>query len=74
MVDRLVEDIYKVIKKGEELVTSIQFQLMQIMWKNCGVIKNKELLEEGIRQVEILEERLKMADIRTEDNDFKDLN
>ena len=32
-------------------ITHSQNDLRQIMWKYCGVVKNKELLEEGYQKI-----------------------
>jgi len=72
-VNKIVRSISKSIKKGEELVITIQHELRNIMWEYCGVIKSKESIEEGIRKLETLFKRLELADIRVEGNNFKDL-
>ena len=43
------------------------------MWKYCGVIKSKNLLEEGLQKVEKIETKLNNADVRIDKYNCDDL-
>ena len=68
-----LENIEKLIKKGTELVRPLQKELRLIMWKNCGVIKNKVLLEEGLDKIGIIKNKLNDVEVRLDqqNNDLK---
>ena len=59
-----LENIEKVIKKGTESVEQLQRELRLIMWKNCGVIKNKVLLDEGLNKIGIIKNKLNDIEVR----------
>ena len=67
------ENIDRLIKKGEELVIPIQKELTEIMWKSCGVVRNKNKLKKGLENIKELKERFKLIDVRIEDKNFQDL-
>jgi len=67
------ENINKFIKNGDELVRPLQHQLRHIMWKYCGVIKNKELLSDGLLKIESMETKLDDIDVRIDEYNCEDL-
>ena len=67
------ENIDKFIKKGDELVRPIQYELRQLMWKYCGVVKNKSLLLEGIKEIENINLRFKNIEVRVDQYNCDDL-
>ncbi len=64
IIDLAHENINKFIKHGNELVRPLQHELRSIMWKYCGVIKNKTLLLEGLSKIEIIRTKLNDVDVR----------
>ena len=73
IIDIAHENINNFIKKGDELIRPLQHELRLIMWKYCGVIKNKILLEEGFNKIENLEFKLKDVDVRIDQHNCDDL-
>ena len=73
IIDIAHENINNFIKKGDELIRPLQHELRLIMWKYCGVIKNKILLEEGFKKIENLEFKLKDVDVRIDQHNCDDL-
>ena len=67
------ENIDKFIKKGDELVRPIQYELRQLMWKYCGVVKNESLLLEGIKEIENINLRFKNIEVRVDQYNCDDL-
>jgi len=49
--------------KGGESVSGLRDELKAVMEKHCGVFRNEEVLKEGVKKVEQLAERLKLASI-----------
>ena len=43
------------------------------MWENCGVIKNKYLLNNGLEKIRIIQTKLKDIDIRIDEHSCEDL-
>ena len=72
-IDSAHANINKFIKNGTELVKPMQRELRFIMWKYCGVIKNRELLEKGLEEINALKNRLNYADIRIYENSCEEL-
>ena len=67
------EIVNKFIKNGNELVRPLQYELRQIMWENCGVIKSKDLLNNGLEKIRIIQTKLKDIDIRIDEHSCEDL-
>ena len=72
-IDLAHENINKFIKNGSELVRPLQYELRQIMWENCGVIKSKDLLNNGLEKIRIIQTKLKDIDIRIDEHSCEDL-
>ena len=73
VIDLAHENINKFIKDGNELVRPLQHKLRQIMWENCGVIKSKDLLNNGLEKIRIIQTKLKDIDIRIDEHSCEDL-
>ena len=67
------ENINKFIKNGDESVRPLQHELRLIMWKYCGVIKNKTLLEEGLAKIESIKTKLNYIDVRIDKYNCEEL-
>ncbi len=67
------DNIKKFIKKGNQLVRPLQNELRLIMWKYCGVIKNKELLSEGLEKIKQLKIKSQEVDVRIDEYNCEDL-
>ena len=67
------ENINKFIKNGNELVRPLQNELRLIMWKYCGVIKNAELLLDGLSKIEMIKTKLSDIDVRIDEYSCEDL-
>ena len=68
VIENAHENINKFIKKGDELAFELENDLRNIMWKNCGVVKNKELLSEGLEKIKTIKNQLKNIDVRIDSN------
>ena len=67
------ENINRFVKNGDELVRPLQHELRLIMWKYCGVIKDKTLLSEGLAKVEKIKNKLNNVDVRISKHNCEDL-
>ena len=66
-------NINKFLKKGDEEVSQLHHELRLIMWKYCGVIKNKKLLQEGLAKIENIHRRIFNVNVKVDKNNFNDL-
>ena len=73
-IDLAHENINKFIKNGDQLVRPLQHELRLIMWKYCGVIKNKNLLEEGLQKIEDIKTKLNYTEVRIDEYNCEDLS
>ncbi len=67
------ENIEKLIKKGNELVIPLQNELSEIMWSYCGVVKDKNNLNIGLKKLQEIKKRSQEIDVRVNDNNYQDL-
>ena len=67
------ENINKLIKNGDQLVRPLQHELRLLMWKYCGVIKNENLLKQGLVKIESIKTKLDQVDIRINEYNCEDL-
>ncbi len=67
------DKINKVLNKGTELAKPLQHQLSNVMWEHCGVIKDKELLESGLKKVLEIKDVIQDVDVRIDHQNCDDL-
>ena len=67
------ENINKFIKNGSLLVRPLQHELRLIMWEYCGVIKSEELLLKGLKEINIIKNKLNDVDVRIDQYNCDDL-
>ena len=67
------ETINNFIKNGDELIRPLQNELRLVMWKYCGVIKNKKSLSEGLSKIECIQNKINDIDVRINENNCEDL-
>ncbi len=67
------DHINKFINKGTELAKPLQHELSSVMWKHCGVIKDKNLLESGLKKIIDIKNLIKDVDVRIDYQSCDDL-
>ena len=67
------ENINSQIRKGKQLATPLINELRNIMWKYCGVLKDEELLKEGLTKVKEIKNDFDKIDVRIDDRNCNDL-
>ena len=60
-------------KNGNQLALNLQNDLQNLMWKFCGVVKNKESLEMSLNKVKELKILFKDIDVVILDGNYKNL-
>ena len=61
------------LKVGEEVARPLQRELRNIMWNNCGVVRDEEKLINGLSKINALEIAAKNLDVRPDSEGFEDL-
>ena len=67
------ENINKYLKPGKKLAKPIQHYLSNVMWEHCGVVKDKNLLESGLKKVNEIKGMIKDIDVRIDHLNCDDL-
>jgi len=61
------------IKKGKYVARPLQRELRNIMWENCGVVRDEKKLKKGLKEINILKSKIKGLDVRPDSEGFEDL-
>ena len=61
------------LKYGDHVARPLQRELRNIMWENCGVVRDEHKLIEGLKKVERLKESAKSLDVRPDSEGYEDL-
>tara|TARA_B100000965_G_scaffold8029_2_gene6208 strand:+ start:13904 stop:15661 length:1758 start_codon:yes stop_codon:yes gene_type:complete len=67
------ENINKFLNKGTELAKPLQHELSNVMWKHCGVIKDKKSLKSGLEKIKSIRNIIKDVDVRIDYQSCDDL-
>tara|TARA_B100000886_G_scaffold189082_1_gene130017 strand:+ start:1504 stop:3252 length:1749 start_codon:yes stop_codon:yes gene_type:complete len=67
------ENLDILIKKGKELSLPLKYELQEIMWNFCGVLKDEKKLITGLGYLNLLEEKINDVDVRLSENNYQDL-
>ena len=72
-LEAAVDDLRSFLHSGDEIVRPVQRALRNAMWENCGVLRSKDGLEEGLRAVEDIRATLPALDVRPTSEGYGDL-
>jgi len=72
-IDKAHDKIDSFLKTGDLVARPLQRDLRNIMWKNCGVMREEKLLKQGIKEVRTIKESLQRLDVRPDSEGFEDL-
>ena len=67
------EKIDSFIKNGTNVARPLQRELRNIMWENCGVVRDEKRLNNGLNKINILKESIKDLDVRPDSEGYEDL-
>ena len=70
---RLSNNIDKLIKEGEEIGRKLEFEIQELMWKYCGVVRDRSKLTEGLSKLTSINKRFSNVDVRVSKNNYSDL-
>ena len=65
--------IDSLIKNGSEVARPLQRKLRDIMWENCGVVRNIDKLTIGLNEISTLKELVTKLDVRPDSEGYQDL-
>tara|TARA_Y100001954_G_C15800387_1_gene599769 strand:+ start:198 stop:1955 length:1758 start_codon:yes stop_codon:yes gene_type:complete len=65
--------IDSLIKNGSEVARPLQRKLRDIMWENCGVVRNIDKLTSGLNEISTLKELVTKLDVRPDSEGYQDL-
>lgn len=67
------DDLNSLMKPGDEMVRPMQRELRNVMWNNCGVVREDGRLRKALEQIAELRARAAQADVRPTSEGFQDL-
>ena len=73
VIKKAHEKIDSFIKNGTNVARPLQRELRNIMWENCGVVRDEPKLNEGLNKINILKDSIKNLDVRPDSEGYEDL-
>ena len=73
VIKKAHEKINSFIKNGTNVARPLQRELRNIMWENCGVVRDEERLNKGLKKINFLKESIKNLDVRPDSEGYEDL-
>ena len=61
------------IKNGNHVARPLQRELRDIMWENCGVLREESKLKDGLNKINILKDSIEHLDVRPDSEGYEDL-
>ena len=66
VINAELQKIDDMVRDGEEIPKQIEYDLNELMWNHCGVVRNEDLLKKGLEKLEKLKSRAENLDIRVD--------
>ncbi len=73
VIRRAVDDVRGLVREGGELARPLQRALRNTMWECCGVVRDEERLNDGLRRIAELREAAARIDVRPSSEGWQDL-
>ena len=73
VIKKAHDKIDSLIKNGNEVARPLQRQLRNVMWQNCGVVRDKKKLSKGLDEVNLLKSSVINLDVRPDSEGYQDL-
>ena len=67
------EKIDSFLKHGDHVARPLQRELRNIMWEYCGVVRNEQKLDVGLKKIACLKDSIKSLDVRPDSEGYEDL-
>jgi len=72
-VEKAINNLKSEVHEGENFVRPLQRELREAMWENCGVLRTKDKIEEGLKKLKEIENKAKDLDVRPTAVGYEDL-
>ena len=73
VIKKAHDKIDSLIKNGNEVARPLQRELRNVMWQNCGVVRDKKKLFKGLDEVNSLKGSVTNLDVRPDSEGYQDL-
>ena len=73
VIKKAHDKIDSLIKNGNEVARPLQRELRNVMWQNCGVVRDKKKLSKGLDEVNSLKGSVSNLDVRPDSEGYQDL-
>ncbi len=67
------DELSSFIHEGDEFARPLQRAVRDTMWENCGVVRDEERLEKGLKKLAEVREAAKTVDVRPSSEGYADL-
>jgi len=67
------DELSSFIHEGDEFARPLQRAVRDTMWKNCGVVRDEERLEKGLKKLAEVREAARNVDVRPSSEGYADL-
>ncbi len=67
------DELSSFIHEGDEFARPLQRAVRDTMWENCGVVRDEERLEKGLKKLAEIREAAKTVDVRPSSEGYGDL-
>jgi succinate dehydrogenase / fumarate reductase flavoprotein subunit len=67
------DELSSMIREGSEMARPLQRAVRNVMWENCGVVRNAERLETGLARLNELRDAAQTLDVRPSSEGWQDL-
>lgn len=73
VIDQAHDSINAYLKHGDIMARPLQRKVRDTMWECCGVVRDGDLLQKGITQINEIREATKKLDVRPDSEGYEDL-
>jgi succinate dehydrogenase / fumarate reductase flavoprotein subunit len=73
VIRQAMDEVDALVGPGAELARPLQRRLRDLMWETCGVVRNEEDLERGLRELDDIRASLAEVDVRPGAEGWSDL-
>jgi succinate dehydrogenase / fumarate reductase, flavoprotein subunit len=67
------EDLNSITQEGKELARPLQRAVRNTLWEYCGVVRDEERINEGLRRLNEIKDAAKFVDVRPSSEGYQDL-
>ncbi|HVF02646.1 MAG TPA: FAD-dependent oxidoreductase [Rubrobacteraceae bacterium] len=72
-IKEAIDELSSFIHEGDEFARPLQRAVRDTMWENCGVVRDEERLEKGLKKLAEVREAARNVDVRPSSEGYADL-